>query len=290
MKTDPEKAADLVSPVRLGGLVLAGACVATVAFVFTHLFALNAAGERVGSRICAGIGETRNIPLDDGSKIELNTRSCVEVLVSARKREVRLLQGEALFTVRHDDTKPFTVFIANVAIDDLGTQFRVYLHEDQTDVGVLQGEVGIRARPTPRSANRPPVRLVSGEVATVISTPNTIAIRPEKVADGVLERALAWRQGALEFHNDSLKHAVAELNRYNVRQLVIVDPSIENVSVGGRFRYSDFDGFVQGLTHAFGIRVSVDESNPNILKLSGAQREFGEGRKRHRPVRRRTPQ
>src|SRR5262249_37320697 len=150
-----------------------------------------------------------------------NTRSCVEVLMSPRSRKVHLLQGEALFTVRHDDANPFTVFTNNVAVDDLGTQFRVYAHEDEVDVGVLQGEVGVRARSTPRTANRPGVRLGPGEVATVISTPSTITIRPERLPDGTLERALAWRQGALEFYGSSLKQAVQELNRYNVRQLVI---------------------------------------------------------------------
>jgi transmembrane sensor len=274
-------------PVPLRRLVLTTACMAVVAFVFTHLSAWNGTTERAGNRVCTGIGEVRSLSLEDGSTVELTTRTCVEVLVSATKREVHLLQGEALFTVQHNEAIPFSVLTRYAAVDDLGTQFRVYQHEDETDVGVLQGEVGIRARSTPRNADRP-VHLSSGEGATVVSTSSVVTISPEKLSRGALERALAWRQGALEFHDDSLRRAVSEINRYNVRQLMIVDPAIENLLIGGRFRYSDFDTFVQDLTYV--LRIHVDESDPNILKLSGPQSGLGEHHKRHKPAQRVTPQ
>ena len=275
-------------PVPLGRLVLATASVAVVAFVFTHLSAWNGTTERAGNRVCTGIGEVRSLSLEDGSTVELTTRTCVEVLVSATKREVHLLQGEALFTVQHSEAIPFSVLTRHVAVDDLGTQFRIYEHDDETDVGVLQGEVGIRAASTPRSSNQPPVRLGASEGATVVSTPSVVTIKPEKLPRGALERALAWRQGALEFHEDSLRRAVSEINRYNVRQLVIVDPAIEHLLVGGRFRYSDFDTFVQDLTYV--LRIHVDKSDPNILKLSGSQSGLGEHQKRHKPLHRAVPQ
>jgi transmembrane sensor len=98
----------------LGGLVLASVCVAALALVLTQLSALSGTAEHAGNPVCTGIGEVRNLSLDDGSRIELTTRTCVEVLVSQTKREVHLLQGEALFTVRHDDRKPFTVLTPHV--------------------------------------------------------------------------------------------------------------------------------------------------------------------------------
>ena len=273
----------------LGGLVLASACVAAVAFVLTHLSSVNSTPERTGNPVCTGIGEVRSLSLEDGSTIELTTRTCVEVLVSATQRKAHLLQGEALFTVQHSDAMPFTVLTRHVAVDDLGTQFRIYEHENETDVEVLQGEAGIRVLSTPHNANRPPVRLGPGEGATVVRTPNAVTINTEKLSRETLERALAWRQGALEFNGDSLRRAVSEINRYNVRQLVIVDPAIENLSVGGRFRYSDFDTSAQSIAQALGIRLSADESNPNILKLSSLQSGFGEDHKRHEPVQQTAP-
>ena len=127
----------------------------------------------------------RNPSLDDGSRIELTTRTCVEMLVSQTKREAHLLQGEALFTIQHDDRKPFSVLTPHVAVDNLGTRFRVYEHEGETEVGVLQGEVGIRGLWTPHTSNGPPVRFGPGEGATVISTPNVVAIKPGSYLAGL---------------------------------------------------------------------------------------------------------
>jgi transmembrane sensor len=251
-------------------LVLAGVFVVALTLVLIHLSAPNGTGERAGNLVCTGVGEVRNLHPEDGLTIELTTRTCVVVLVSATKREVDLLHGEALFTVRHNEMRPFTVLTPKLAIEDLGTEFRVYEHEGETNVGVLQGEVGMRARSAPPSANRPLVRLGPGERATAVSTPNAVAIKLEKSSRRDLERMLAWREGALELGNNStLKDFVFEFNRYNVRQLMIVDPTIENLPVGGHFRYSDLDEAIKAVTHLHGIHVSVDESNPNILRLSG---------------------
>jgi len=277
-------------PVLLRSLVLASACVATVAFVLGHLSVSNGMGEHAWTRTCTGIGEVRKVALEDGSRIELTTQTCLEVRLSATRREVHLLQGEALFTVRHDKAKPFTVFTKDLAVEDLGTQFRMYLHKDETDVGVLQGEVSIRALSQARSTNVQLVRIGPGEGATGISTPHAVTITPKKLPGGSLERTLAWREGALEFHNESLRQAVADLNRYNVRQLVILDPAIENLSVGGRFQYSHFDEAALAMANALGIRLSVDASNPNILQLSGRQSRPGDIHRHQKPVSRRTIQ
>src|SRR5579859_6826775 len=115
----------------LARMILASACAAAVAFIFTPFIVthLSASNGTAGNRVCTRIGEVRSLSLVDGSKIELTTNSCVELLVSGAKRQVRLLQGDALFTVRHNDAKPFAVLTSNVAIEDVGTQFRVFLYE-----------------------------------------------------------------------------------------------------------------------------------------------------------------
>jgi hypothetical protein len=60
--------------------------------------------------------------------------------------------------------------------------------------------------------------------------------------------------------------------------------------VGGRFRYSDFDGVVEAMTRVAGIRARLDESNPNIMKLSDPQSGLREHHKRHKPTQQAAPQ
>jgi transmembrane sensor len=62
-----------------------------------------------GSRYATGVGEQRFIALSDGSSVEINSRSKIRVRYSAHERAVELLEGQALFQVAGDHTRPFIV-------------------------------------------------------------------------------------------------------------------------------------------------------------------------------------
>jgi len=46
------------------------------------------------------------------------------------------------------------------------------------------------------------------------------------------------------FHNTERLDAVAEFNRYRLRKIVIVDPSIASLRIDGKFRSSNADAFL----------------------------------------------
>jgi transmembrane sensor len=74
---------------------------------------------------------------------------------------------------------------------------------------------------------------------------------------------LAWTQGRLWFDRVTLAEAVLEFNRYNRRQLVIDDPAIESLHIGGAFDATDLDSFVAAL-QSFGIRISLPGSDSSV--------------------------
>ena len=87
-----------------------------------------------------GPGGHRNIALADGSRIALNGDT--RLTVAARDpRTIRLEQGEALFTVRHDAAHPFSVTVGDATIADVGTVFDVVREPAATRVAVAQGAV-----------------------------------------------------------------------------------------------------------------------------------------------------
>lgn len=92
-----------------------------------------------------GIGEQRVIRLDDGSLANLNTGTRIEVRMSAKARDIRLIEGEALFKVHRDPARPFRVHAQDVVIQALGTQFNVYRRTTGTTVSVLEGRVEVIA-------------------------------------------------------------------------------------------------------------------------------------------------
>jgi transmembrane sensor len=69
------------------------------------------------------------------------------------------------------------------------------------------------------------------------------------------EEYLSWRSGFVSFHDTPLAAAAAEFNRYNARKIVIGDPGIGVMRVGGNFRWSNVDAFVRLLAQGFPVQA-----------------------------------
>eukprot|EP01042_Synura_sphagnicola_P036120 gene36120-46223_t len=79
-----------------------------------------------------GIGERRVVDLADGSRIELGPASAIEVDLGNARRAVRLVAGEAFFTVARDPARPFVVGAGQGEIAVLGTAFDVKIGRSET--------------------------------------------------------------------------------------------------------------------------------------------------------------
>lgn len=77
-----------------------------------------------------GIGSVGRFILQDGSRVDLNTGSKIEVRFAGQKREIVLTRGEALFTVVHRSDWPFAVRAGGVSVHSAGTKFSVRLRDD----------------------------------------------------------------------------------------------------------------------------------------------------------------
>jgi transmembrane sensor len=88
-------------------------------------------------------GERRSITLADGSTVDLNARSKLRVEFSNNERRVELLDGQALFQVAKDKSRPFIVASGEATVRAVGTQFDVYRKDSGTTVTVLEGRVAV---------------------------------------------------------------------------------------------------------------------------------------------------
>src|SRR5262249_53251968 len=95
------------------------------------------------------IGEQRTIALKDGSRVELNARSKIKVLYSKERRSIELIEGQALFSVAKDPTRPFVVSSGNARVRAVGTQFDLYRKPVGTVVTVVEGRVAVRGDTAP---------------------------------------------------------------------------------------------------------------------------------------------
>ncbi len=70
----------------------------------------------------------------------------------------------------------------------------------------------------------------------------------------------AWRNGLIELRGETLAEAVADFARYGGREIVIADPELASLRVGGTFETTDSTRFIEALRRGFGIEA---ETLPN---------------------------
>lgn len=206
-----------------------------------------------GSTFRTEIGVSAAVPMTDGSKVTLNTNSRIRVEVSAAERRVDLEQGEAFFEVAKDERRPFVVSAGAARVVALGTKFAVRREGGELHIVVAEGRV--RLEHADAHPGIPPAVIAAGDVAHARDDGVLVQEqRPERVAE-----ALSWRHGFLVFHRATLAEAVAELNRYSTREIVIADESIAGFRISGNFRAANGDAFTRLLEDGFPIRAEVGE-------------------------------
>ena len=205
------------------------------------------------------------LTLEDGSVVELNRGASVEVVYSATERRVRLVRGEANFTVAKNPERPFVVNAGGVDVRAVGTVFNVRLAREAVEVVVSEGRVKLE---------RPPVDTVARE-ATVLSVGESAgvlvgasALGPQVTALAVPELAarLAWQPRLLDFTGAPLTDIVAEFNRRNPVQLAVDDATLGALRLSAAFRSDNVEGFVRLMESDFGMRAEWRSEREIVLR------------------------
>lgn len=199
------------------------------------------------------VGQIRSVPLEDGSHVTLDTGSRIEVAVRADERRIDLIGGDAYFEVAKDPARPFVVSVERARVVAVGTQF--YVERDDNGFIVLVTEGKIRLERPAES----PQEVSAGSEARLDSS----GLRMSHPTDTEVEETLGWRNGYLLFRDTSLVEAVAKFNRYTHKKMLIEDPSIAGIRIGGHFRLDDVQGFLWLLKSGFPI--NVDERGDRIV-------------------------
>lgn len=170
-----------------------------------------------------GKGKHQRITLADGSVVDLNAETRLTVRFARHERQVELGDGQAIFDVAHDETRPFTVVASGRAVRVLGTQFDVRNRSGDVTVTVARGHVQVRSVASSDTrqafALRPGQRLAIGRAGAVeLST-----VDPQE--------ALSWRAGRLVYHGAPLAEVVADLNRWFAEPIEVTDPSLARLPV-----------------------------------------------------------
>ena len=209
-------------------------------------------------------GKQETITLPDGSELNFDTDTQAQVALYSDRREVRLLQGQVLFTVAPDKNRPFDVLAGPARVTVMGTRFSVqYRHTgaqaNTVAVAVEEGHVRV---PNPHASDKDQtvIDLLAGQ-ATTISADGLV-----KPAATISTSSIAlWRKGLLRFENTPLRDALLEMERYGPTGLIIPSPAVAAMPIGGSFQIGQPDAFAQMVTQILPVKLLKDPSGKTAI-------------------------
>ena len=189
------------------------------------------------------VGEQRPIRLEDGSSMDLNVDSHLQVHYTRDKRDILLLGGEVLFNVEHDLARPFRVMTERAVVEAQSTQFNIYHRAARTTISVIAGEVSVllaNGKGTSANQDRQAHAPSPGEsVGLTLEAGQQVSIDPDgrykKIEHADIPNATLWQKRRLRFDNAPLAEVVEELNRYNTTQIVVAGERLGARPISGSF-------------------------------------------------------
>jgi len=221
---------------RRGWIVAGGmAAAATVALAVMPVSLLSAPPQTYTT----AKGEHRTVMLADGTRVDLNAGTRMTVTLARHERRVSMPEGEAVFDVASDHSRPFLIAAGDRTVRVVGTRFDVRRREGQLSVTVDRGVVEVRPNEDARGRAfrlHPGQRLDHAEGA---ADAHVRAVEPADV--------YAWRTGRLIYRDQPLGDVVADLNQQYARQISLDDPALAATRFSGVLVLDDQDAVIRRL-------------------------------------------
>ena len=189
-------------------------------------------------------GQRRRLRLEDGSRLDLNTDSAVDVAYDDTLRRVYLRRGEIFIETAVDPAgRPFVVHTEEGSVRALGTRFSVCSEAGRSEVRVMQHAVELRPVQQPSSV----LRVEAGQQADFDG--QRLGSPRELVAGSG-----AWTEGMLTVIEWRLADFLAELERYRPGYVRCAE-TVADLRLSGAFRLDDTDLILENLGASLPIRV-----------------------------------
>ena len=198
-------------------------------------------------------GEQRQMRLAEGTLLNLNTHSAIDVQFDDTTRRIILQEGEIMVETGHGDPRPFIVQTRDGSLRALGTRFMVKREDQGTRLSVLQSRV--EAHPE-NSAEH-----------ILYSEGQQVLMHRDRLGQmlALSPGADAWTQGMLVLDNVRLADMVSELNRYH-RGHLGVDPEVADLRITGSFPLNNIELSLNALLPT--LPVHIEQRTPWWVTVS----------------------
>ncbi|WP_284357263.1 FecR family protein [Pseudomonas putida] len=213
----------------------------------------------LGADYQTGYGEVRHVTLNDGSQVELGSRSILSIAYDGQRRTVRLKRGEAVFSpspVGEAEPRPFTVSTPGATVTARGTRYLVAVDQDERSgwVGVLQHSVEINL--VSHGLNDVSASAVLQEGDSLYFGPHA-GLRPLEQSP---EELASWQEGRVVLRQKTLAQAAEQLGRYRAGLTVVRGEALRRLPVSAVARIDHVDD---------ALRQLASQAHARVLELPG---------------------
>ena len=188
------------------------------------------------------VGQRRKVQLADGSQLQLNTGSAVDVHFDGRQRLIRLLEGEILLTANAGST-PLQVLTGQGLLSSQAARLNVRQFNDHTQLAVFDGRVEVM----PNTYSGLPLTVDAARQVNFTrkgwDTP-----RATDANSG------AWADGMLIAAHMRLGDFLEELGRYRRGQLHC-DAKVADLLISGTYPLDDSERILDLLEISLPVKV-----------------------------------
>jgi transmembrane sensor len=223
---------------RIGLWATALATAAAIVAILVALPWLTAGPSR--HEVATAAGERRNVDLGDGTSVVLNGSTRL-ILDRDDSRYAELVAGEATFTVRHDEARPFLVAAGDHRVLDAGTIFNLVRDPNRFSVEVVEGAVVYDPGGTA-------VPLAVGQTLLVRSGARPVLGRREP------EDMTGWQRGRLSYGSVPLETVASDLSR-NLGTEVRLDPDVAAMPFTGSIQVDGDAATLSTLASTLGLQA-----------------------------------
>lgn len=191
-----------------------------------------------------GTGERRRMRLEEGTQLQLNTATALNVRYGDSLREVVLLHGEVMVETAPDvRQRPFIVHTPQGSMRALGTRFLVLSDQAGTRLSVISHAVEVRPAQQPMAV----ATLTAGQQISFTATTLGEVTPADPQAD-------AWTRNMLVVSNWRLADFVTQVQRYRPGYLRCA-AAVGELRISGAFNLASTDAILEHLRRTLPVRV-----------------------------------
>ena len=193
------------------------------------------------------IGERRTITLTDGSTIDMNTDSALNVFNDSNQQEVRLVRGEILVSMnKKGQAKTPSPLVVKTSQGNLFTsnaRFSIRDYDETCSLSVFDGEVEIKS-------------YLANQSLQTIKTGEQVHFSKDRVhkIKSVSPSSIAWSNGMIVASSMRLEDFLAELGRHRHGRLRCAE-DIAELRVSGTYPLASTDRVLTALETSLSVKV-----------------------------------